>query len=441
MGGCTTYVVRTIIQKIKNDYAIIGYPRLVRLNPNIPWKTRGNGALCFCVGKKVGTRTQKIGEINGGDVFCASFLTQELDDNDLEFLYETIRDIIKKQAQTKEDNTNPGFVILATRPKVDFYKKAVTGIVSLEEVLQTLQTLHARFEGYKNQRGLIGATAAIAWEPKDWTFEVIAYRTNERWGTKRMVDPESVKKMDAAFLSTFDNYDYQNHHNRIVPNSPCPILFGIRGDDIKELLEGVKTVQSEPIDSWIVFESNQGTDDHIQQKQVNQIQPFESVIVEGKVIEKPWTIQGGHVLFNLSDETGTIPCAAYEPTKEFRAIIRGLHIGDVVEAYGGVREHPLTINLEKIFVKKLTRLWMKTENPLCPVCCKHMKSKGAQQGYKCSICKTKSTEPIFQEQSRSLTQGFYEVPVCARRHLSKPLKRLIRHQQRDVDVIGTVDTP
>jgi tRNA(Ile2)-agmatinylcytidine synthase len=424
-----------------NDYEIIGFPRLVRLNPNIPWKTRGNGALCLCVGKKAGTRQQKIGEINGDDVFCSPFLTKELDENDRDFLYETVRDIIKKQAHTNDDNTNPGFVMLLERPTLDFYKKSVTGLVSLDEVLQILQMLRARFEGYKNRRGLIGATAATAWEPGDRTFEVIAYRLAKRWGTKRVTDPESVKKLDAMFLSTFDNYDYRNHHNRIVPNSPCPILFGIRGDNIEELIESIKMVKSEPIDSWLVFESNQGTDDHLQEKQINQIQPFESVIVTGEVIETPWTIQGGHVLFNLTDGTGTIPCAAYEPTKEFRAIIRGLHVGDVVTAFGGVREHPLTVNLEKIFIKKLIKVWIKTENPVCPMCGKHMKSKGAKEGYKCSRCKTKSTKQVIREQSRSVRQGFFEAPVCARRHLSKPLKRLIEHQQRDVDIIGTGDTP
>lgn len=424
-----------------NDYEIIGYPRLVRLNPNIPWKTRGNGALGLCIGKKMETRKMKIGEINGADVACCPFFTQELDKNDLDSVYAIILDILKKQAYTMEENTNPGFVMLATQPRSDVYEKAVRCIVSLDDVLQILQTLHARFEGYKNKRGLIGATAAIAWEPKDRTFEVIAYRSYERWGTRRTVDSSSVKNMDATFFSTFDNYDYRNRHNRIVPNSPCPILFGIRGENIKELMEGMNMVKSETVDSWLVFETNQGTDDHLQQKKINEIHPFESVIAEGKVAQNPWTIQGGHVLFTLTDETGTISCAAYEPTKEFRTAIRGLRVGDVVKVYGGVREHPLTINLEKIFIKQLTKIWVKTENPICPVCGKHMKSKGTEQGYKCIVCKTTSTEPIFKEKTRSIMQGFYEVPVCARRHLSKPIKRVNRKQSRDVVAIKTSDTP
>ncbi len=146
----------------------------------------------------------------------------------------------------------------------------------------------------------------------------------------------------------------------------------------------------------------------------------------------PFTIQGGHVLFTIKDTTGTISCAAYEPTKEFRKIVRGLHVGDDVEVYGGVREHPLTINLEKFEVKNLTTLRVKTENPVCPICNKHMKSKGTKQGYKCIKCGKTSVTPIIQEKPRTIIKGFYEVPVCARRHLSKPLKRMNQETQSDI---------
>ena len=311
----------------------------------------------------------------------------------------------------------------------------------LDEIIATLDSLQAIFEGYKNQRGLIGATAATSWDPADRTFELIAYRMEERWGTKRIVDASSVKKMDAAFPLLFDNYDFRNHHNRITPNSPCPILFGIRGDDVVELQDALKTVQSEPRNSWLIFETNQGTDDHLQRKQVIDIHPFESVIVEGQVTVEPYTLQGGYVLFHLRDDSGTIPCAAYEPTKEFRTIIRQLCVGDVLTAYGGVREQPLTINLEKIFIKHLKAIKMKKENPLCPVCRKHMKSRGTGQGYKCIRCKTTSNEPVLWEPPRNISLGFYEVPVCARRHLSKPLKRIMRYQPTITPSTGTVCTP
>ncbi len=66
----------------------------------------------------------------------------------------------------------------------------------------------------------------------------------------------------------------------------------------------------------------------------------------------------------------------------------------------------------------------KIENPVCPKCKKHMKSKGKDQGFKCKICGIKSNAALVREKKRDIGLGFYEVPVCARRHLSKPLKRM-----------------
>jgi tRNA(Ile2)-agmatinylcytidine synthase len=432
-------VVRSIIQKIIQKYAIIGYPRLVRLNPNVPWKTRGNGALCLCVGKTGGGVKRQIGAINGARLFCHSALQTDLDENQQKQLSSIVKETVESLARVDDENTNPGYVLISERPTDDLYRKAVTTLVDLEDVQTLLQQQHAVFKGYKNSRGLIGATAAICWQPGDRTFELITYRPRQHWGSKRFVDALTVQQMEQQCPTTFDNYDGRNHHNRIVPNSPCPILYGIRGEDPDSLMFASTVVQSEPVESWMLFETNQGTDDHLQRKSIKQIKPFESVIIQGSVVEKPVTIQGGHVLFKLQDTTGIIDCAAYEPTKEFRQIIRGLFEGDQVEVYGGVREHPLTINLEKIQIITLVTVTEKTENPICPSCGKHMKSKGTHQGYKCIRCGTTSTRVSTRQRPRSIHTGFFEVPVCARRHLSKPLKRMI--QQHTIVPTGTSDTP
>jgi len=232
----------------------------------------------------------------------------------------------------------------------------VKGIVSLKEVEQLLDSLGAEYKGYKNKRGLIGATASIAWSPKnDKTYELITYREENKWGTKRQVDHKSVKKINDIYPSTFDNYDYKNNHNRLTPNSPCPVLYGIRGENVDDLIQASSVVKSEKIDSWLIFETNQGTDDHLQKKAIDEIKPYQSVITEGTVAKAPYTMIGGHVIFSIKDSTGEIDCAAYEPTKQFREIIRELSIGDKVEVYGGVREEPLTINLEKINIKHLEK--------------------------------------------------------------------------------------
>src|SRR2546422_10504363 len=50
-GMCTTFLATEIVRDLTGDFDLIGYPRLVRLNPKIPWKTRGNEAICLCVGR------------------------------------------------------------------------------------------------------------------------------------------------------------------------------------------------------------------------------------------------------------------------------------------------------------------------------------------------------------------------------------------------------
>ncbi|UCF12455.1 MAG: DUF1743 domain-containing protein [Thermoplasmatales archaeon] len=407
-------------------YDIIGYPRLVRLNPNIPWKTRGNGAISIQVGKE-GKKKIKIGEINGKDIVSSLKLTRDLEKSDNKKIKNIVKEIVEKNARIEDENTNPGFVILKDQPNGETYKKSVTQIVTIAEIKSFLSSIGADFEGYKNSRGLIGATSAIAWSPLlDRTYELISYRQQRRWGTKRDVDSYSVKKMDTSCKTTFDNFDYENKHNRLVPNSPCPILYGIRGDDVKDLMKAYSIVESELVDSWLIFETNQGTDDHLQKKNIADIQSYQSVILRGLVVQNPYTLEGGHVIMKIKDTTGTIDCAAYEPTKEFRNVIRNLYIGDVVEVYGSISEQPLTLNIEKINVEHLTTIFEKLENPVCPNCGKHMKSKGMDQGYKCKICGTKSDKPIVRKKKRIIHTGFYEVPVCARRHLSKPLKRMYR---------------
>src|SRR3990170_2903262 len=48
-GRCTTNLAFKIVSRFKNETGttFIDYPLLIRLNPNIPWKTRGNGAVCL----------------------------------------------------------------------------------------------------------------------------------------------------------------------------------------------------------------------------------------------------------------------------------------------------------------------------------------------------------------------------------------------------------
>lgn len=141
------------------------------------------------------------------------------------------------------------------------------------------------------------------------------------------------------------------------------------------------------------------------------------------MVDGPRVIEGGHVFFTLGDESGQIECGAYEPTKDFRKIILELIPGDVVTVYGGIGAQG-TLNIEKIHIESLADLYVE-ENPIC-TCGKRMKSAGRNKGFKCPSCgrRLRSSGKVRRAIERPLTGGYYEVPTCARRHLSKQLVRM-----------------
>ena len=198
-------------------------------------------------------------------------------------------------------------------------------------------------------------------------------------------------------------------------------MFGIRGSDPKEILEAFHTIKSEPAERYVLYQTNQGTDAHIRTGVVANVRDSESYRLHGFVAEPAEAIAGGHLFFPLQNGDLRQNCAAFEPTKNFRAIVKQLILGDELEVFGSVREG--TLNLEKLNIIHLAE---KEEMvvPLCPECQKSMESAGKGQGYRCRRCKTHAEGRVRQLLPRDLETGYYEVPPCARRHLSKPLVRM-----------------
>ena len=409
MGMCTTYVGAVIADRLKGIGAqLVGSPKLIRLNPGWPYKTRGNCAVALTVK----TEAQKMTPIK-----------------------KMVLDTVEELAELHVETTNPGIVFYRGE-KIpaklrSFSKKVVQDIVTIEEAEALAREIGAEVHKFKLGRGIIGALAAIGNTlERDWTFELIAYRVPENRGTPRRVDAASVVEMNAkTFPSTFDNLDPFTGEIRITPHTPCPILYGIRGEDAKTTLKSHNLVKAlEPIERFIIYKTNQGTDEHLRRAKVAEVKPYWSVIVEGEVSSVPKVIPGGHVIFSMRDKTGEIDCAAYEPTRQFRDVAKKLMVGDKVVAHGGVKEKPelpLTINLEKLSILKLVPVLQKV-NPTCPRCGKRMKSEGKGKGYSCKRCKVRvpaSAAKILEVQ-RKIGVGAFEVPPRARRHLARPLVRV-----------------
>ena len=64
-----------MIQEL-SEFDLVDYPRLVRLNPNVPWKTRGNGAVALTLGKGIGSK-KLIGELDGKQFFIFEKSTEK----------------------------------------------------------------------------------------------------------------------------------------------------------------------------------------------------------------------------------------------------------------------------------------------------------------------------------------------------------------------------
>ncbi|MEF8874419.1 MAG: tRNA(Ile)(2)-agmatinylcytidine synthase [Candidatus Thermoplasmatota archaeon] len=417
-GMCTTFIATEMIKEF-TEYSLLDYPRLVRLNPNVPWKTRGNGAVVVTLGEGK-EKKDSIGNIDG-DVY----LFKGEHDERKEDVFERAQSIVEKWSESDREGTDPGLIVAGERPPESFYHEAVKDIVELDQVKQHLKEGKYLFKGYRAERGLIGALAALSWRPDDFTYEMLTYRRKDNWGQTRNVPEKDIIEMDRKLQKAFDSYDHEEKQQAIAPNSPCPVLYGVRGEDPEELKKALEMIGGEEPQRWITFLTNQGTDDHIQELSIAETEQWTSARVKGEVRSEPYTIEGGHVFFDVEDESGKISAAAYEPTKSFRDIIKKLIPGDEIELLGGVRGEPKTLNIEKMRIIELTEKIVKVHNPKCPDCGKRMSSMGTDAGYRCKRCRTKAEEnqAVRKEVERELTEGWYEVTVSARRHLSKPLIR------------------
>jgi tRNA(Ile2)-agmatinylcytidine synthase len=397
-GMCTTYL-GTVLRDRLAEFSEILDNRLVRLNPNIPWKTRGNGAVALTI------ETQSYEKA----------------------IKETLK-AVTRLSSLDEEGTNPGVVFLTGEVDSEitsFYYQALREVATIEEAEALAKSHGCEVEKFNNGRGIIGALAAIGADLAEHTFELTTYRRPEKWGTPRKIDQDSVYKMDqTTYPETFNNIDREVSRVLITPRSPCPVLFGIRGKTT-EILEKAKDMikSNEPIDLYSIFKTNQGTDAHLVECGASQVRPFTSVMVKGTVERIPETLRGGHVVFPIAENGSRLDCAAYEPTGGFREIVKRLHHGDVVTVYGGVKNTKgLTVNLEKLDVHELKDCF-EEKNPFCPECKKRMDSAGKGQGFRCRRCRTTSVSKEFIQVERELKTGLYCVPSRAMRHLAKPVEQ------------------
>tara|TARA_B100000029_G_scaffold513543_1_gene613466 strand:- start:48 stop:1367 length:1320 start_codon:yes stop_codon:yes gene_type:complete len=410
-GMCTTFLAYKIINRLKKENVdFLDFPKLVRFNPNIPWKTRGNGAVSMKIST---TNPKKIKNL--------------------------VKQYVKKYSDVK-NGANPGLVFCQDEKIPTEFSKlssdAMWKLINRNYAKKILLKNNLDFFYLGNGQGLVGATSIIGYNFNDQTYELLSYRKTSQFGKKRYLDKNKVKQMqEKTYPKTFNSFDTKKNKVLLMPHGPDPVFFGVRGEDSKTLISASKMIQpEEKLDGYLIFKSNQGTGDHLLNEiDVDTFLPYTSGILDGIVNSTPFVTKGGHVYFTIISKNKKINCAVYKPTK-ITYVAKELIVGDKIKIGGGIRKAtktlPRTLNLEFIQILKLAKK-SKLMNPLCPKCKKRMKSKGKNQVFQCPTCKNTSSKKISKLIPRLIKKQIYIPEPSAHRHLTKPHQRM--NQKRKLE--------
>jgi len=403
-GMCTTFLSYKIVKFLEDqNIEFIDYPSLIRFNPNIPWKTRGNGAVHLTIKTKNPKKIKK-----------------------------KITQFVANYSDTK-NGANPGLVFYQNESIPESFHKfsnlALWKLISRKNAKQFVSENKIDSFYLGNGQGLVGAIGAIGYKFADHTFELLSYRKKSQIGKKRIINKDSVRKMQSVtFPDTFNSYDNESNRVLITPHGPDPVFYGIRGETAKSVITASTMVSAnEKLDGYMVFRSNQGTGDHLKNElQIDDLEPFTSGFLVGQVCNKPVTEKGGHVFFSVEAKGKRIKCGVYKPTK-ITKVAQNLIVGDKIRIGGGIRKaskhHGRVVNVEFLDVLELAKNILLT-NPTCKKCNKKMKSKGNRQGFECIKCGSKLFSKSNLEIPRKLRSKLYLPTVSAHRHLTRPYQRM-----------------
>ncbi|MEK6932081.1 MAG: tRNA(Ile)(2)-agmatinylcytidine synthase, partial [Thermoproteota archaeon] len=340
-GMCTTFLAYKIVDWLKKqDTEFLDFPKLIRFNPNIPWKTRGNGAVSLRI------RTKNPSKIKN-----------------------QIKNLVEKYSDIK-NGANPGLVFYESEEIPEqftrFSKLALWQLINRNRAKKFATKNNIEFFYQGNGQGLVGAIGAIGYDFKDHTLELLSYRKNSNFGKERKLSAKSVKTMQEKTLPyTFNSFDDKKERVLITPHGPDPVFYGVRGENVDSLLHATKILKTdEKLAGYMIFKSNQGTGDHLKNEfNITNIRPYASGKITGIISDEPKIVKGGHVFFSIISDGYELRCAVYKPTR-MSFVALSLIKGDKVCIGGGIRKasknHPRILNLEFIDVINLEKNLIKS---------------------------------------------------------------------------------
>ena len=373
--GCTTHDFNDLLLHIHSRGFTIKDPRLVRLWPFAPRRTRGNAALAASISA-----------------------------NNSQDLESCLDDWFEKRFQKitigeEKHSAQPVLMMTAERPPESIYWDTVTKFVDLHvRQLELESSPHRIWSTDAGQGGLIGASAAISWRGlDDYTWECTAWRVGMG---PRHVPPAVVQQMSIKYPSTFLNRDPNAGKTLIAPKTPCPVLYGIRGESKNGVLEAHKFLQKSGVETSVshrAHRSNQATDDHLDG-------------AKSGIVKQINVMQGGHVEIHTHQKL--LSFAEGGPVNK---LSQTLQLDDEIEWFG-LTDGEGSTHIEKL---RLIRGKRNRMRPNC-ICGNRYKSQGNDQPLRCPKCGS-NHENIWTYDI--IESEWKEPPASHRRHLSKPLTR------------------
>ncbi|UXD21901.1 tRNA(Ile2) 2-agmatinylcytidine synthetase [Ignicoccus pacificus DSM 13166] len=326
-AGCTTHVASLLMIHLhKKGFEVQDFPRLVRLNPSVPWKTRGNASIAF--------------EVNGEP--------QEVFEESKHFLRDFMQRVRRGAIAVSE-----GWL------SRDFYLKAVERVVDPRDVKLIVQEKGVLWEG--SERALVGALASMSTTLSDVpNFEMLAYR-----------DPDASGRRKCYFHPLFEmlhDHLYPLVHESsgpiICPRGDDPVLYGIRGRNTAAIVSLAKLIVGERPSMAVIFRTNQHSYDP---RELEEMYTYDFGKKRVKITEEEIVEIGEDVKLNdymLFKETGL--------TKLLRRFMRYNRI--LLDMEINVINKP---NVKSISKMKITRGILVNERaPRCPRCGAPMVSMG-----------------------------------------------------------------
>ncbi len=411
-GGCTTHLASLLlIEAFKAGLKPADYPWLIRLNPSIPYKTRGNGAIVLWF---------RVESKQDAFSFTRKAILATRD-------YASATGSARKAGVVALLYSSEDVPPVNDPPLRRLYHITLHGLTTQRVALEYLEESRGEILEVEDGGGVIGAAAAIgASLDIDYTFELLFYLHPDMWSRRPDLPRDLVKQIDFDLRPYgIANYDYVNDRPLVQPHGPDPVLAGVRADEPHPLKLVLRRISRRLFTHAVLYRSNQHTGVHIRESVVDRVKPYDCVRVCGRIYNVK-VQPGGHKIAEICDATGCIHIAFYRELGRLTRVAEHLESrGACIEGCARPHSAGLTVNVERVLLTNDAPRVYSRIPPACAFCGKRLK-RIAENVYKCKHCglEVRGISIPVERDTHPLT--ILEPDPSAWHHLYMPYARVLR---------------